>query len=103
MNHPNSPTIRAPHRHITEATRRDAERRLRSIRGHIDGILKMLDDEQAYCVDILKQVKAVQAALDRVGDTVLRSHLQGCVSDAIKHGEGQAAIEEVMEALKYQR
>lgn len=103
MTAPVAPTARAPHRHITAATRRDADRRLRSIRGHVEGILRMLEDEHAYCVDILKQVKAVQSALDRVGDVVLRSHLQGCVTDAIKHGEGEAAIDEVMEALKYQR
>ena len=58
--------------HVASATREDARRRLLSIKGHVEGILRMLDDEQVYCVDILKQIKAVDGALDKVAPYIPR-------------------------------
>ena len=73
--------------HVASATREDARRRLLSIKGHVEGILRMLDDEQVYCVDILKQIRAVDGALDKVGDLVLRSHLGDHVVTAHERGD----------------
>ena len=67
-------------------TREDARRRLLSIKGHVEGILRMLEDETVYCVDALKQIKAVNGALDKVGGLVLRSHLQDHVVTAHQRG-----------------
>jgi CsoR family transcriptional regulator, copper-sensing transcriptional repressor len=61
----------------------------------------MLEDETVYCVDALKQIKAVQGALDKVGDLVLRSHLRDHVVSARERGDVEEIVEELMEVLKY--
>jgi DNA-binding FrmR family transcriptional regulator len=86
---------------LDEAAREEARRRLLSIRGHVEGILRMLDEPSIYCVDALKQIKAVQGALDRVGALVLRSHLQDHVVTAAERGDTAAIVDELMEVLKY--
>jgi DNA-binding FrmR family transcriptional regulator len=63
--------------------KQDVINRLRSIEGHIRGIERMVVDDD-YCVDIMKQIKAVQNALDRVNGLILASHLQTCVKSAIR-------------------
>ena len=87
--------------HLDPGTRTDARRRLLSIRGHVEGILRMLEDDSIYCVDILKQVKAVNGALDKVADLVLRSHLRDHVVTAQQRGDAGDIVEELMEVLKY--
>ncbi len=62
----------------------------------------MLEDPDVYCVDVLKQVKAVQGALSKVNDQVLRSHIRDHVVTAAERGDAEAIVEELMEALKYQ-
>ena len=84
-------------------TREDARRRLLSIKGHVEGILRMLEDETVYCVDALKQIKAVNGALDKVGGIVLRSHLQDHVVTAHERGDTHQIVDELMEVLKYRR
>jgi DNA-binding FrmR family transcriptional regulator len=78
----------------------DALIRLKTVRGHLNGILAMVEGE-AYCPDIMKQVGAVQASLEKVNRTLLRNHLETCVSEAIVTGRGQEKIEELMEAVKF--
>lgn len=82
-------------------TRTNARRRLLSIKGHVEGILRMLDEESVYCVDVLKQIKAVDGALDKVGDLVLRSHLKDHVVTAQQRGDADKIVQELMEVLKY--
>jgi DNA-binding FrmR family transcriptional regulator len=60
----------------------------------------MLEGEP-YCVDVLKQIKAVQGALDKVGEMVLRSQLEQHVASAAVRGDTQRMVEELMEVLKY--
>lgn len=60
-------------------------KRLARIEGQIRGIGKMVEDEQ-YCVDILTQISAVRAALDKVALGVLDDHVKGCVADAVAEG-----------------
>jgi len=86
---------------LDDATREQARRRLLSSRGHVGGILRMLEDPSTYCVDALKQVKAVQGALDRVGALVLRSHLRDHVVTAAQRGDTDTIVDELMEVLKY--
>ncbi len=83
-------------------TRETARRRMLSIRGHVEGILRMLEDESLYCVDAMKQIKAVQGALGKVGSLVLRSHLRDHVATAGQRGDANAIVTELMDALKYQ-
>ena len=87
--------------HLDPRTRDDARRRLLSIKGHVEGILRMLDDETVYCVDALKQIKAVNGALDKVGGLVLRSHLHDHVVTAQERGDVDEIVDELMEVLKY--
>ena len=61
----------------------------------------MLDDDAIYCVDILKQIKAVNGALDKVGELVLKSHLKNHVVTAHERGDVGDIVEELMEVLKY--
>ncbi len=86
---------------LDPATRAEATRRLRSIRGHVEGILRMLDDDSVYCVDVLKQVKAVDGAIKKINSLVLRSHLHEHVVTAASRGDAGAIVDELMELLKY--
>lgn len=87
--------------HLEPGTREDARRRLLSIRGHVEGILRMLEDQSVYCVDVLGQIKAVDKALDKVGDLILRSHLENHVATAQARGDTAAIVDELMNVLKY--
>jgi len=68
-------------------------------RGHLEKVISMLE-KGAYCIDIVHQSLAVQAALKSADEEVLKNHLETCVSDAIKRGESKKAIEEVVGVLK---
>src|SRR5215472_6760054 len=80
--------------------KREALLRLKTVRGHIDGVISMVEDE-VYCPDLMKQVAALQASLEKVNRVLLRNHLETCVSEAIRTGEGQEKIADLMEALPY--
>ncbi len=86
---------------LDSAVREDARRRLLSVKGHVEGVLRMLENDEVYCVDVLKQMKAVNGALTKVGDLVLRSHLRDHVVTAQQRGDTEQIIEELMEVLKY--
>lgn len=73
--------------------------RLKRIEGQVRGIQKMVEEDR-YCVDILVQISAIQSALKQVGFSVTERHINHCVSDAIKEGEGQETIDELMTVLK---
>ncbi|MCX6049170.1 MAG: metal-sensing transcriptional repressor [Chloroflexi bacterium] len=60
--------------------------RLKSIAGHIKGVEKMVADD-AYCIDIISQVQAIQAALNKVNLQILDDHLHSCVITAIRGDE----------------
>ena len=76
--------------------------RLKSIEGHVRGIERMVE-EDAYCMDILKQVKAVQQALERVSALTLENHLNTCVTTAIRsedEAEKTRVVTEIMDVFK---
>jgi DNA-binding FrmR family transcriptional regulator len=80
--------------------KRDALNRLKTVRGHLDGIIRMTEEE-AYCVDLMKQVSAAQAALERVNRVILKNHLETCFSKAVTDGRAQPAIAELLDAVKF--
>jgi DNA-binding FrmR family transcriptional regulator len=86
---------------LDAAVREDSRRRLLSVKGHVEGILRMLEDEKVYCVDVLKQVKAVDGALSKVGNLILQSHLRQHVATAHERGDTDQIVQELMEILKY--
>lgn len=61
----------------------DALKRLKNIEGHVRGIEQMVENG-AYCIDIIRQIEAVQAALDRVSGNILEGHLHSCVITAVR-------------------
>ncbi|MUV39148.1 Copper-sensing transcriptional repressor CsoR [Lentibacillus sp. JNUCC-1] len=73
--------------------------RLKRIEGQVRGIQKMIEEDR-YCVDVLVQISAINAALKKVGFTLTERHMKHCVSDAVQSGEGDVAIEELMDVLK---
>lgn len=89
---------------MSELTERkqDALNRLKTVRGHLDGIIRMLESD-AYCVDVMKQISAVQSSLERANRVMLHNHLATCFSDAVIAGDGPAAIEELVDAVKVNR
>lgn len=83
-------------------TRQKAINRLKSAAGHLNGIITMLEEER-YCIDVIKQVQAVQAALTKTNQMILDSHLHTCVTTAIQGddpNERERVLEEIMEVFK---
>jgi DNA-binding FrmR family transcriptional regulator len=76
--------------------------RLRRIEGQVRGLQRMVD-EDAYCVDILTQVAAVQTALEQVAVNVLDGHVRHCVADAVggaDEAEAGDKLDELMAAVR---
>lgn len=80
------------------AVKTQAHQRLARIAGQVAGIQRMVDDDR-YCVDVLVQIAAVRAALDRVGKLVLTSHVETCVADAFASGSGRERRKKMDELL----
>jgi DNA-binding FrmR family transcriptional regulator len=74
--------------------------RLKTVRGHLAGLMEMVEAE-VYCPDLMKQVAALQASLEKVNRILLQNHLETCVTEAIQAGGGQDKINELLEALRY--
>ena len=74
-----------------------AQRRLKTVEGHIRGIQRMVEEE-AYCIDVIRQIQAVQAALDKVSTQILEEHLHSCVITAVR-GEDVAERERVLKEV----
>ena len=77
--------------------RTTVSKRLRSIAGHVNGIERMVA-EDAYCIDVIKQVQAVQAALNKVNDMILENHLNTCVIEAVR-GDNKKDRERVLDEI----
>ncbi|MFI5026922.1 MAG: metal-sensitive transcriptional regulator [Solirubrobacterales bacterium] len=76
-------------------------RRLARIEGQVRGVRRMVEDE-AYCVDVLTQIAAVDKALDRVALQLLADHTNHCVRDAVARGgeEGDEKVDELLAAVE---
>jgi DNA-binding FrmR family transcriptional regulator len=75
----------------------DTLKRLKTAEGHLRGVIRMVD-EDAYCIDVIRQIQAVQAALDKVSAQILETHLNSCVITAIR-GNDQAERERVLHEI----
>jgi CsoR family transcriptional regulator, copper-sensing transcriptional repressor len=76
--------------------------RLKTARGHLDAVVRMVEDD-AYCPDVMKQLSAVQGSLERASRIVLQNHLETCVAAAMVAGRTDEIVEELMEALRFDR
>ncbi|WP_269465544.1 MULTISPECIES: metal-sensing transcriptional repressor [unclassified Anoxybacillus] len=83
----------------TEQEIDDLLKRLKRIEGQVRGVQKMIEDHR-YCVDILVQISAITAALNKVGLNLLERHVSHCVSKAIRDGNGEESIRELMDVFK---
>ncbi len=79
--------------------RKNVRDRLVRAEGHLRGIIKMIDEDKE-CPDILIQVGAVKAALEKVGMIILEDHLEHCLVEAVKSGDAEPQIEELKAALQ---
>jgi DNA-binding FrmR family transcriptional regulator len=82
-------------------TREAAAKRLLTAKGHLEGVLRMLGKEDAYCVDVMRQIKAVMGGLEKANEVVLEGHLHNHVATAQARGDGKELIKELMDVLKY--
>ena len=76
--------------------------RLKTARGHLDGIIRMVEDH-AWCPDIMKQLSAVQGMLEGTSREVFRHHLETHVAQAVRAGHAEEIVDELMETLKYDK
>lgn len=74
--------------------------RLKRIEGQVRGIQRMVKEDR-YCIDVLVQISAINAALKKVGFSVTERHMKHCVGHAINDGEGDLAIEELIKVMEH--
>lgn len=72
---------------------------LKTAKGQIEGIIKMMEDER-YCVDISNQIIAAQALLKKANMLVLKQHIHHCVKDAVRQDKGEEKINEIIDILE---
>lgn len=73
--------------------------RLNKIKGQIEGIIKMIDRDD-YCLDLINQCKAVRGAIAKVEEKILEAHLKNCVVEAIRTGDSDDVIEDILNIYK---
>jgi len=72
---------------------------LKTARGQIDGLIKMVDDDR-YCMEISHQLLAVQAILRKADREVVKAHLQSCVREAFAEGKEEEKIDEIINLVE---
>jgi DNA-binding FrmR family transcriptional regulator len=77
--------------------KKDTLQRLKTVEGHIRGIERMIE-EDAYCIDLIRQIQAVQAALTKISVRILDDHLHSCVLSAVQ-GDDPKQREKVLEEI----
>lgn len=74
-------------------------RLLKTGRGQLDGILKMVEEDR-YCMDIANQLMATVALLKKVEKEIMTAHIRGCVAEAIKNGDADEKAAELAGAIE---
>jgi DNA-binding FrmR family transcriptional regulator len=76
-------------------------RRLKTIEGHLRGVIRMVEQD-AYCIDVIRQIQAVEAALNKVSSQILENHLNSCVITAVQGNdkkERERVLKEITEVF----
>ncbi len=76
-------------------------RRLKTIEGHLRGVIRMVEQD-AYCIDVIRQIQAVEAALNKVGSQIMENHLNSCVITALQGNdkkERERVLKEIAEVF----
>lgn len=84
---------------MTRHVKQEVLFRLKSVLGHVEGVIRMLEREE-YCIDVIKQVAAIEVALKKVGAILLQNHLDSCVAVAIKEKSPAVRSRVVRELLE---
>ncbi len=71
---------------------------LKTSKGQLEGIIKMVEDKR-YCVDVSKQILAVQALLKKANLKIIDSHIKNCVKRAFEEGRGDEKIDEIISII----
>ena len=77
-------------------------KRLKTVEGHLRGVIRMVE-EDAYCIDVIRQIQAVEAALNKVSAQILEEHLNSCVTTAIQGNdkkERERVLKEITEVFE---
>ena len=77
-------------------------RRLKTIEGHLRGVIRMVE-EDSYCIDVIRQIQAVESALNKVSAHILEDHLNSCVIRAIQGNdrkERERVLKEITEVFE---
>ncbi len=77
----------------------EASRHLKTAKGQIEGILRMIEQER-YCIDVSKQILSAQSLLKKANNIILKGHMHTCVKDAIEKGKGDEKIDEIFSILE---
>jgi len=85
---------------MKEIHKRSALNRLKTVRGHLDSVIGMVEEER-YCPEIMKQVSALQGSLERVNRVLLQNHLETCVAHAVSEGRTAEIVDELLETIRY--
>jgi DNA-binding FrmR family transcriptional regulator len=75
----------------------EAAKRLKTVEGHIAGIRRMVDEDE-YCIDVIRQIQAVHAALNKVNKIILEDHMNSCMITAVR-GDDLAERERVLDEI----
>lgn len=81
-----------------KADKTNVERLLKTARGQLDGILKMVEEDR-YCVDISNQILATQSILGKANREIIKAHMQGCVKDAVESEDREKKMNEILELM----
>jgi DNA-binding FrmR family transcriptional regulator len=87
---------------MQDDTKKQCLKRLSRIEGQVRGLARMVEEDR-YCIDVITQIAAAQAALRRVEEAILEDHVAHCVEHAIRSGdagEQRRKIEELIEVLR---
>ncbi|MGL5152685.1 MAG: metal-sensing transcriptional repressor [Clostridium sp.] len=79
--------------------RKKALQSLKTARGQIDGIIKMIEDDR-YCIDISNQIMAAQALVKKANLSILKGHLNHCVVEACNGGNLEEKVKEINVVLE---
>lgn len=82
-----------------QSVERSILHRLAIARGHLERVIQMVQQGD-YCIDIVHQSMAVQAALRETDHVILKNHMETCVADSIRKGETRDVIDEIMNVLE---
>ncbi len=84
---------------LTDDQKTKLANRLSRIAGQVSAVQRMIEEDE-YCIDILMQIAAANGALGKVGQIILESHLQSCVTNAMRSGNAKERQEKLNELIK---